>query len=99
MESKKQTQFADGLSIYAPHQNAPDFIKGDVVITEDFLDFFKNNSFKNAKGVKQLRLNLMHSKKGTYYFAVNDYRPQPKDQEQINQISVNDAEIENDLPF
>ena len=41
----------------------------------------------------------MHSKKGTYYFAVNDYRPQPKDQEQINQISVNDAEIENDLPF
>jgi len=101
METKKENsiQFAEGISIYEPHQNAPDFIKGDVVITEEFLNTFKKNCFKNTKGVNQMRMNLNLSKKGTLYLSINDYRPQPKEQEQINQIEVQPEQDTEDLPF
>lgn len=62
------TKFADGLSIYPPNEKAPDFVKGDLVITSEFIPFFNANQ-KQGK----LRLQLKVSKAGKLYAEINTY--------------------------
>jgi hypothetical protein len=74
-------KFADGLSIYAPHEKAPDFVKGDMVITNDFIKFFTNNQRQG-----KLRLQLKVSKLGKLYAEVNTYEPKKEVEEVKKEI-------------
>lgn len=89
-------KFADGLSIYPPNEKAPDFVKGDMVITNDFIAFFNANQ-KQGK----LKFQLKVSKLGKLYAELNTYEkptsiPEIKNQvrEILNpNISQEEAEI------
>lgn len=88
-------KFADGLSIYPPNEKAPDFVKGDMVITSDFIAFFNANQ-KQGK----LKFQLKVSKLGKLYAELNTYeKPSsiPAIKEQIREKlnpNVTDEEAE-----
>lgn len=88
-------KFAEGLSIYPPNDKAPDFVKGDMVITSDFIAFFNANQ-KQGK----LKFQLKVSKLGKLYAELNTYeKPSsiPAIKEQIREKlnpNVTDEEAE-----
>lgn len=68
----------EGIRMFAPHQNAPDFVKGSVVITlNDLVEFGKKNPnyLTEYQGKKQLKLQLLESRDGKPYLAVDTYKP------------------------
>lgn len=78
MEKKEYppTIFIEGIRFFKPRENAPSWIKGNVVITlAELREFIKKNDIKD-----QMRIDLCKSeKKGTYYFTLNQYKPMAKD--------------------
>lgn len=77
-------KFPEGLSIYPPSEKAPDFIKGDLVITNDFIAFYNANQ-KQGK----LRMKLKLSKAGRLYAEVDTWEKPttvPQVKEQIREI-------------
>lgn len=77
-------KFPQGISVYPPNENAPKFIKADVVVGRDFVAYF-NEHQKMGK----LRLQLKESKAGKLYLEVNTYeKPTTVDKvkEEINEI-------------
>lgn len=77
-------KFPAGLSIFPPNEKAPDFIKADMVVTNEFIQFFNTNQ-KQGK----LRLQLKESRNGKLYAEVNTWeKPStiPETKEQINKI-------------
>jgi hypothetical protein len=74
-------KFADGLSIYPPNEKAPDFVKGDMVITNDFIAFFNANQ-KQGK----LKFQLKVSKLGKLYAELNTYEKPTSIPEIKNQV-------------
>ena len=61
-------EFVEGLRVYRPNDNAPAFVKADVVITRKELGNWLRGQDKD-----QIRLQLLESKKGVWYFAVNTF--------------------------
>ena len=42
MSNKKETIYVDGIRIFEPHENEPDFVKGSLIITpNDLIEFLK----------------------------------------------------------
>ena len=84
MAEKKETIFVEGARFFKPRDNAPTWIKGNVVITlSELREFIKKHNIKD-----QLRIDLCKSeKKGTYYFTLNNWKPTPKD---APQSDIND---------
>jgi len=95
--------FADGLIWQDPHEKAPDFIKGSLVINaERFNDFLKNNmQYASAKG--WLKVTMKESKGKTIYFELDTYKPAPKETPQTTTTSVqpdgSDPIDVNNIPF
>lgn len=76
--NETQTQFAEGLSVYRPGDNAPDFIKANIAIRADeFCHWLQNN--KRQDGV--VRLTLKESSQrpdgsgGNYYAVLDTFMP------------------------
>jgi len=61
-------EFVDGLRVYRPNDNAPAFVKADVVITRKEL-----GNWLRTKDTDEIRIQLLESQKGVWYFAVNQY--------------------------
>ena len=67
--------FADGIRFFRPNDKAPDFVKGNVVIdARAFAAWMKENM--NEEGT--VRLDLLVSKKGAFYFKLNTFQPKQK---------------------
>ena len=68
---KQSPIFADGMRFFNPSENAPEWVKGNILINaEQFINFLQNN--KREDGT--VRLNLKKSKdKGTLYFQLDTY--------------------------
>ena len=62
-------QFPNGLRIYDPHKNAPDWIKGQIVIERDKLVAWLQ------KQPDTVRLDIKRSKNDTPYASVNTFVP------------------------
>jgi len=69
--------FAKGLSVFPPHEKAPDFVKFELSINpEEFIQFIRDN----VKG-KYLKLTIKQSQKNDdygrpkLYAEVNDFTP------------------------
>lgn len=77
MENRKQSI----IRTFKPSAKAPDFIKSDIIIDIDEIDKLvksgENISEYEAKdGTKkrQIKLQLLISKEGEYYFQFNNYK-------------------------
>ena len=94
-----------GIRFFNKHQNAPDFVIGTAVITlNEFVAFCKENEslLSEYNGQKQIRLQVLKSKDGNLYCAVDTYKntqdaaPAPASQQGF---PVEPADAIDDLPF
>lgn len=73
----------DGIITFQPHEKAPDFVKGSMVITlNKLVAFCKNNPdlLTEYKGEKQLKLQILDGKYGLN-LVVDTYKKGDKDSE------------------
>lgn len=66
-----------GVRLFNKHQNAPDFVIGSLVITPDDLNAFCIDNpglMSEYNGAKQIRLQVLRSKDGNLYCAVDTYK-------------------------
>jgi hypothetical protein len=96
-----QNIFVDGMIWKAPHEKAPDFIRGCISVkVAEFIEFAKENE-KNG----WLNIDLKKSKAGKYYFSLNTYEKKRDDTTQegpvADQDEPEDGETINvkDVPF
>ena len=71
----------DGIRCFPKHDNAPDFVIASMVITpNDLITWLKANEslLTEYNGKKQIRLQVLKSKDGKPYCAVDTYKAEPK---------------------
>ncbi len=92
-----------GLRFFPKGQNAPDFVLGTMVITmNDLFAFCKENEtlVTEYNGAKQLKLQLLKSKEGKLYAAVDTFKPTPQGtSQQAPLTSTKPPVLDESLPF
>lgn len=91
--------YPKGLRAFKPHKNAPDFVKGTLIVTpRDLIDFCRENGnlLTDYKEVKQLKCQILEGNEGLY-FVVDTWKPEKK--EQSKDQEVDDFNDVDDLPF
>lgn len=87
----------EGLRFFPKHANAPDFVVGTLIITpNDLFAWLKSKPelLTEYDGKKQLKLQLLNSKAGKLYAAVDTFKPEPKASNQQGQLADDGS-----LPF
>lgn len=69
-ETRKEAQFVDGMMFSKPHDNAPDFIKGQISIKVDDM-IASLQKYKKADG--WVNIDMKKSKGGKLYFEYNTW--------------------------
>ena len=90
-----ETIYPKGIRVFAPNNNAPDFVKGTVIITmNELFTFCKENEnlLSEYNGNKQLKCQLLDGNNGLY-MSVDTWKP-----EQSNQASNEAPEPSQELP-
>lgn len=93
-----ETKFVDGLRAYAPRDNAPDFVKANLVINVAELQAWL------AQRSGEVRIDINESRNGKFYASENDYKPngkpeaKPRQQEPVGDASGGFAD-DPDIPF
>jgi len=90
--------FVDGLNVYTPSENAPDWIKADMVINPtQLVKWLQDNDqhLKEGKRGLELRLQIKQSAQGKLYASVDTYEPKLKAEVTSKAVTVDDG----DLPF
>jgi hypothetical protein len=96
MENK--VVFVDGLNVYTPGSNAPDWIKADMVINPTkLIKWLEQNDqyLKEGKHGLEVRLQVKQSAQGKLYASVDTYEPKLKAEVTSKSVTVDDG----DLPF
>lgn len=96
---EKKVVFVDGLNIFTPSENAPEWVKADMVINPTQLVKWleKNDQYlREGKRGLELRLQIKQSAQGKLYASVDTYQPKLKEEVTSKQTPV---EAEDDLPF
>jgi hypothetical protein len=73
---KKETIYPQGIKTFSKRENAPDFVKGSIVISiDDFNAWVIDNKalLTEYNGKKQLRLQILDGNKGLY-LTVDTYK-------------------------
>jgi len=94
-----EIQFPEGLTVKAPHENAPDFVKAKITIkVKDLGNWLRE---KNKAGEEWVSLDVKESKGGKWYASVDEWKPDPD--RQAPQDSTNSApkpeDFSDDIPF
>ena len=76
--------FIDGMRIFKPHENAPDFVIGSISIDRAIFQVWLNNQTK-----QKINIDVKRSKKGNYYAQLNTFEPKPR----------GNNDIPDDVPF
>ena len=66
-----------GIRFFNKHANAPEFVVGSLVITmNELFQFCKDNPdlLSEYNGAKQIKLQVLKSKEGNLYCAVDTYK-------------------------
>ena len=96
MENK--VVFVDGLNVYTPGSNAPDWVKSDMVLNPTkLIKWLQDNDqyLKEGKHGLEVRLQVKQSAQGKLYAAVDTYEPKLKAEVTSKSVTVDDG----DLPF
>lgn len=96
MESK--VVFVDGLNVYTPSTNAPDWVKADMVLNPTkLIKWLQDNDqyLKEGKHGLEIRLQVKQSAQGKLYASVDIYEPKLKAEVTSKAVTVDDG----DLPF
>lgn len=74
----KKIIFGKGLFWRTKPENAPESLRGKLLVqVDEFIKFLNDNDeYRSDKG--WLPLNLWKSKNGTYYFFIDTFKPKPK---------------------
>ena len=90
--AENKNVFVDGLRVYKPSSNAPDFIKLNFqVFVDDLINFLQKH--KDEKG--QVKFTLKKSReKGVLYLSLDTYK---KKETPVVEVPAEDKE--EDLPF
>ena len=70
-----------GIRFFPKNEKAPDFVLGTLVVTlDDLTQFFNERAdlLTEYNNKKQLKLQLLKSKDGKLYAAVDTFKPQPR---------------------
>lgn len=70
METEKQ--FVEGIMAYRPRENAPDWIKLNLVLNKDALIMWLESQETDEKG--HIRIDLKESKAGKLYLEKNTWK-------------------------
>lgn len=65
--------FVDGLRVFSPHANAPDWIVAQLVLDPAKLTAWCADQPLDAQGC--IRIDLKRAKSGKLYAAMNTYKP------------------------
>jgi hypothetical protein len=78
--TKPKPIFAEGIRFFRPRENAPEFVKGQIVIErQTLIDFIKRNGNDDI-----VRLDLLKSKdKGTLYLTLSTWKPTQKKEDDV----------------
>jgi hypothetical protein len=93
--------YCEGIRSFKPHEKAPAFVLGSVIITlEDLTQFFKDNPnyLRDYQGKKQIRLSALQSDKTGINFQVDTYGLEPKSEPNFTPPTSGGEEVE-PLPF
>lgn len=95
--SENKVKFVEGLRAFKPNEKAPDFIKASIVIDRNKLMTWLNQQ------KEEIKVDLKESKKGVYYFSVDEYVSKTndswKDEKFMKDAASTPEEVTNDLPF
>ncbi len=61
--------FPEGIRAFKPNEKAPEFVKANLLITGEFMEWFQKESSNG-----EVRLELLESKKGSYYLSKNEHK-------------------------
>lgn len=96
MSDQKKDVLFDGVRVFAPHQNAPDFVIAELVITpDDLLQFCRSNSeFETLyNGKPQFKATIKRSQAGNLYASLNTYKKDAAKQPVSKPATVNKADL------
>lgn len=101
---KQEKIFADGLLWQDPHEKAPEFIKGSLVVNMAIFDQFMKANLQHASAKGWLKIIMKESKTGSIYFELDTWKPTQKQQPTpTSNTSVqpdgSDALNADDIPF
>jgi len=85
-------EFLNGISVKAPHIKAPDFVKGSISIKREELI-----SALSEKNEEWINLDIKVSKKGTWYMAINTWKPDTPSNTQAN-TQAPPSDFDDELP-
>ena len=88
--------YPKGLRVFPPHANAPEFVKGTLIVTpRELIDFCKERAelLTDYKGTKQLKCQILEGDKGIY-FQVDTWKPELRQAPQMGEDDDNEP-----LPF
>ena len=68
-----EKKLANGMYYNAPHENAPDFVKGKISLNKGMFQNFLEELETDKKGY--VRFDMLKSKAGKIYFTVDDWKP------------------------
>lgn len=88
-----KTPFVDGLRVYAPHERAPDFVKGAIVIERE-----KLAAWLATQTEDKIRIDIKESRGGNWYAAVSTYKPGAK-KEPPKDKPKSDEFVDDEIPF
>ncbi len=91
------TIYTEGLRIFAPRNEAPDFVKGTIIITpNELFKFFKDQEQHKTEynGETQFKLQLLEGRNGLYT-TLDTYKPEK------NETNTKDVQPDqgDELPF
>jgi hypothetical protein len=75
-----EPKFVDGIKWNDPHPNAPEFIKGKILIKVDkLIEYLKVNESNGW-----VNITLKESKGGKLYFELDTWKPEKKETKEID---------------
>lgn len=84
--SEKKVIYPAGIRTFKPHEKAPDFVKGTLIISlNEFVKFCKDNPelLTEYNGAKQLKCQMLDGKFGIS-IEVDTWKPEKKEAEDLN---------------
>jgi len=91
-----EAKFIDGLRAFAPRDNAPSFVKANLVVNVAELQAWL------AQRSGEVRIDIKESRGGKYYASENDYKPSseaPKPSRAPKAESAGGGFEDDDIPF